>query len=114
MADNTLLRQRRATDAFRTRPDPLIHARMRLGIVSALAAGETLSFGDLKTLLGATDGNLSVHARKLEAAGYIECLKSFQNRTPKTEFRLTGTGRLALVAYLKQMERILALAREGP
>ncbi len=102
----------RAIQVLRVRPDPLIHGRIRLGIVSALAAGEQLSFGDLKTLLATTDGNLSMHARKLETAGYIECLKSFVNRMPKTEYRLTRKGRLALVQYLGQMEQMLALARQ--
>ena len=101
--------------ALKIQPDPLIHARIRLGIVSALLAGETLSFGDLKRLVDTTDGNLSVHARKLEEAGYIECLKSFQNRTPRTEYRLTKIGRKALVAYLKQLEEVLQLAQnENP
>ena len=108
MADKTKSRPMRA---LQVQPDPLIHARIRLGIVSALLAGETLSFGDLKTLVDTTDGNLSVHARKLEEAGYIECLKSFHNRTPRTEYRLTGRGRKALVAYLKQLEEVLQLAR---
>ena len=72
-----------------------------------------MSFSNLKQLLASTDGNLSVHARKLEDAGYIECLKSFQDRTPKTEYRLTRSGRRALETYLKQMERIIRLARQG-
>ena len=96
---------------FSTRPDPLIHGRVRLGIVSALAAGERLSFSDLKNLLDTSDGNLSTHARKLELAGYIECKKSFAGRTPRTEYRLTRQGRTALVQYLDQMEQMLALAR---
>ncbi|MFQ5571276.1 MAG: winged helix-turn-helix domain-containing protein, partial [Rhodothermales bacterium] len=91
--------------------DRLIHERIRLGIVSALAAGDALSFNDLKRLLDTTDGNLSVHARKLEDAGYIACLKSFDGRTPKTEYRLTEEGHRALEAYLTQMERIIQLAR---
>ncbi len=91
--------------------DPLIHARVRLGIVSALAAGETLSFRDLKTLLKTSDGNLSRHARKLEKAGYIKCIKSFQNRIPLTEYRLTSEGGAALLAYVEQMERMLQMAR---
>lgn len=103
----------RAADAFSTTLDRLIHERIRLGIVSALAAGDVLSFNDLKRLLDTTDGNLSVHARKLEDAGYVECLKSFDGRTPKTEYRLTDAGREALEAYLDQMERIIQLAREG-
>ena len=103
----------RAADAFQATLDRLIHERIRLGIVSALAAGDVLSFNDLKHLLDTTDGNLSVHARKLEDAGYVECLKSFDGRTPKTEYRLTDAGRRALETYLAQMERIIQLAREG-
>lgn len=97
--------------AFPGKLDKLIHERMRLGIVSALAASEVLSFTDLKNLLGTTDGNLSVHARKLEDAGYLSCHKSFEDRTPKTEYRLTEAGRAALDTYLAQMEEIMALAR---
>lgn len=93
--------------------DKLIHERIRLGIVSALAAGDVLSFNDLKALLATTDGNLSVHARKLEEAGYIACLKSFDDRTPRTEYRLTPEGRAALTAYLDQMEAIIQAARPG-
>ena len=111
---NTGARQQtRDADAFPAALDRLIHERIRLGIVSALAAGDVLSFNDLKRLLDTTDGNLSVHARKLENAGYVECLKSFDGRTPKTEYRLTDAGRAALEAYLEQMERIIHLAREG-
>ncbi len=91
--------------------DRLIHERVRLGIVSALAAGDVLTFNDLKALLGTSDGNLSVHARKLEDAGYIACTKTFDNRMPRTEYRLTDAGRKALEAYLDQMERIIQLAR---
>ena len=115
MADNTTRNARRAprNAAFPATLDRLIHERIRLGIVSALATGEVLSFTDLKTLLDTTDGNLSVHARKLEDAGYIACLKSFDGRTPKTEYRLTDTGRAALETYLDQMEQIIHLARDG-
>ena len=119
MADNDTTKsartrlQARAADAFQATLDRLIHERIRLGIVSALAAGDVLSFNDLKNLLDTTDGNLSVHARKLEDAGYVECLKSFDGRTPKTEYRLTDVGRRALETYLEQMERIIQLAREG-
>ncbi len=102
---------RPATEAFPPALDRLIHERVRLGIVSALAAGEQLSFNDLKRLLDTSDGNLSVHARKLEEAGYVACLKSFDDRTPKTEYRLTDAGRAALEAYLDQMERIIRVAR---
>ena len=93
--------------------DRLIHERMRLGIVSALAVNERLSFNDLKALLGATDGNLSVHARKLEAAEYIACTKSFEGRMPKTEYRLTDTGRRALEQYLAHMEALIRATRAG-
>ena len=103
----------RSADTFPAALDRLIHERIRLGIVSALAAGDVLSFKDLKRLLDTTDGNLSVHARKLEDAGYVECLKSFEGRTPKTEYRLTDAGHRALETYLEQMERIIHLAREG-
>ncbi len=93
--------------------DRLIHERMRLGIVSALAVNERLSFNDLKTLLRTTDGNLSVHARKLEEAGYIRCDKSFVGRLPKTEFRLTAAGKGALERYLDHMEAIIHATRDG-
>ncbi|HEX9728832.1 MAG TPA: transcriptional regulator [Gemmatimonadales bacterium] len=91
----------------------LIHERIRLGIVSALAANETLSFGELKDVLATSDGNLSVHARKLEDAGYIKVTKGFADRKPKTEYRLTAKGRRALEDYLAQMETILSAAREA-
>lgn len=91
--------------------DRLVHERIRLGILSALAATDRLSFNDLKGLLATTDGNLSVHARKLEEAGYIACTKSFDDRTPKTEYRLSLAGRRALDAYLSQMESIIQVAR---
>ena len=92
--------------------DRLIHERMRLGIVSALAANESLTFNDLKTLMATTDGNLSVHARKLEDAAYITCEKSFDGRTPKTEYRLTAAGRRALAGYLDHMEAIIRKTRD--
>ena len=91
--------------------DRLIHERMRLGIVSALAANEVLSFTELKRLLDTTDGNVSVHARKLEEAGYISCQKSFEGRMPKTEYRLTNTGRAALEKYLNHLEALLQAMR---
>ena len=91
--------------------DRLIHERLRLGIVSALAVNEALGFNDLKTLLGATDGNLSVHARKLEEAGYVECRKFFEGRLPRTEYRLTPAGRQALERYLDHMERLIRATR---
>jgi DNA-binding HxlR family transcriptional regulator len=87
--------------------DRLIHERMRLGIVSALAANPSLTFNDLKRLLKTTDGNLSVHARKLEEAKYISCNKSFERRVPKTEYTLTSTGRKALEKYLDHMEALI-------
>ena len=93
--------------------DRLIHERIRLGIVSALAVNEHLSFNDLKKLLKTTDGNLSVHARKLEEAGYIACEKSFEGRIPKTEYRLTPAGKGALERYLDHMEAIIRATRIG-
>ena len=92
--------------------DRLIHERMRLGIVSALAVNETLSFNDLKRLMSTTDGNLSVHARKLEEAEYISCTKSFEGRVPKTEYRLTAAGRRALERYLDHMEALIEATRD--
>jgi DNA-binding transcriptional ArsR family regulator len=92
--------------------DRVIHERLRLGIVSALAGNASLTFNELKEILKTTDGNLSVHARKLEDAGYIACEKSFDGRTPKTEFRLTDAGRRALTRYLDHMESIIRAARE--
>ncbi|MDD5543318.1 MAG: transcriptional regulator [Acidobacteriia bacterium] len=91
--------------------DRLIHERLRLGMVSALAANESLSFNDLKKLLKTSDGNLSVHARKLEEAKYISCSKSFEGRIPRTVFRLTSSGRRALERYLDHMEALIAAAR---
>ena len=93
--------------------EQLIHERTRLGIISALAVNETLRFNELKQLLGITDGNLSVHARKLEDAGYIACTKSFANRLPKTEYSLTTAGRRALEKYLNHMESLIRATREG-
>lgn len=87
--------------------DKVIHERMRLGIVSALAANEKLSFNDLKRVLNASDGNISAHARKLEDAGYILCEKSFSGRTPLTEYRITDSGRAALQKYLDHMEALI-------
>ena len=91
--------------------DRLIHERLRLGIVSALAANAVLTFTDLKRLLRTTDGNLSVHARKLEEAGYVLCTKTFEGRTPKTEFRLTPAGKIALNRYLDHMEALIQATR---
>jgi DNA-binding MarR family transcriptional regulator len=93
--------------------DRLIHERVRLGILSALAVNESLAFNDLKRLMKATDGNLSVHARKLEEAEYIQCSKSFDGRTPRTEYRLTTTGRKALERYLDHMEALIRVTRDG-
>jgi DNA-binding HxlR family transcriptional regulator len=93
------------------RLDQLIHERLRLGIVSALAAGGSLGFKDLKSVLGTTDGNLSVHARKLEDAGYITCTKTFADRIPHTEYRLTPLGRRAFDRYLAHMEALIQAAR---
>jgi DNA-binding HxlR family transcriptional regulator len=92
--------------------DRLIHERMRLGIVSALATNDSLSFNDLKRVLKTTDGNLSVHARKLEEAEYISCVKFFEGRVPRTEYRLTPKGRAALSEYLDQMEEWIRVTRE--
>ena len=92
--------------------DRLIHERTRLGIVSALAVNDSLSFNELKALLRTTDGNLSVHARKLEEAQYIACAKYFEGRMPKTEYRLTAAGRRALEKYLNHMEALIRATRE--
>ena len=93
--------------------DRLIHERTRLAIISALAVNTSLTFSELKELLGASDGNLSVHARKLEDAGYVSCTKSFAGRMPKTEYRLTPSGRRALEKYLNHMEALIQATREG-
>jgi DNA-binding HxlR family transcriptional regulator len=91
--------------------DRVIHERLRLGIVSALAINDSLSFNDLRRLLKTTDGNLSVHARKLEDAHYVSCHKFFESRIPRTEYRLTPTGRRALETYLRQMEDLIRRTR---
>jgi len=93
--------------------DRLIHERVRLGIVSALAVNRELTFNELKAMLKTTDGNLSVHARKLEEANYIVCTKSFDGRLPKTEYRLTAAGRRALERYLNHMEALIRATREA-
>jgi len=93
--------------------DRLIHERLRLGIISALAANESLTFSDLKSLMNTTDGNLSVHARKLEEAGYIACSKYFEGRLPKTEYKLAAAGRRALESYLSHMETLIKEMRNG-
>ena len=92
--------------------DRLIHERLRLGIVSALAVNESLTFNELKGLMQTTDGNLSVHARKLEDAGYVTCTKSFEGRVPRTVYRLTAPGRRALERYLDHMEALIRATRE--
>ena len=92
--------------------DRVIHERMRLGIVSALAANDALTFTELRGLLQTTDGNLSVHARKLEDAGYVTCTKGFEGRVPRSEYRLTSGGRRALARYLDHMEALIRAARE--
>ena len=92
--------------------DRLIHERMRLAIVSALAVNESLTFNELKRLLETTDGNLSVHARKLEEAGYVDCTKTFEGRVPRTDYRLSDAGRRALERYLSHMEALIRATRE--
>lgn len=106
---------RKARRSARTNPvdlDRIIHERVRLAIVSALAVNDTLSFNDLKALLETSDGNLSVHARRLEEAGYISCDKSFDGRVPRTEYRITAPGRRALQRYLDHMEALIQRVRE--
>jgi DNA-binding MarR family transcriptional regulator len=93
--------------------DRVIHERVRLAIVSALAVNDALTFGDLKALLDATDGNLSVHARKLEDAGYVSCSKGFDGRVPRTAYRLTAAGRKALEKYLTHMEALIRATRKA-
>jgi DNA-binding MarR family transcriptional regulator len=93
--------------------DRVIHERMRLGIVSSLAVNDSLSFNDLKAILRTSDGNLSVHARKLEEAGYLDCEKSFAGRKPHTVYRLTDSGRHALERYLQHMEAIIRATKHG-
>ncbi len=113
-AERESLRAVRGAEAERLAPptDRLIHERMRLGIVSALAVNDSLTFNELKALLKTTDGNLSVHARKLEEGGYVACTKSFDGRMPKTEYRLTTAGRRALERYLNHMEALIRATRE--
>lgn len=102
----------RAVDPVPAALDRLIHERLRLGIVSALAVNDELSFNELKTLLHTTDGNLSVHARKLEDARYITCTKTFEGRVPHTQYSLTATGISALARYLDHMEALIRATRE--
>jgi DNA-binding MarR family transcriptional regulator len=94
------------------RLDRVIHERLRLGIVSALAGAPSLTFGELKGILGATDGNLSVHARRLEEAGYVACTKGYDGRVPKTEFRLTEDGRRALRRYLDHLQALIEATKK--
>jgi len=96
-----------------TESDRLLYDRVRLGILSALAVNDTLTFSELKRLLAATDGNLSVHARKLENAGLVTCTKSFEGRLPKTEYRLTAAGRRSLEQFLNHMEALIRTTRES-
>ncbi len=109
----TALRRRPATGTGAVELDAVIHERVRLAIVSALAVNAELTFNDLKGLLEITDGNLSVHARKLEEAGYVRCTKTFVGRQPRTRYRLTAAGRRALEGYLEQMEAVIRAARQG-
>ena len=92
--------------------DRLVHERLRLGILSALSVNDSLTFPEMKKLLDTTDGNLSVHARKLEEAAYVACTKSFEGRVPKTEYRLTAAGRKALERYLDHMEALIHAMRD--
>jgi DNA-binding MarR family transcriptional regulator len=101
----------KAAESVSTELDKLIHERLRLGIISALAANDSMSFSDLKNLLQTTDGNVSVHARKLEEAGYVTCEKSFKGRVPLTEYRITAAGREALNRYLNHMEALINAMR---
>jgi DNA-binding transcriptional ArsR family regulator len=109
--DRTPLRVEEAAGQVSESLDKIIHDRTRLGIVSALAANEKLSFTDLKNLLNTSDGNISVHARKLEDAGYVMCVKSFRGRTPLTEYSITPAGRAAIDRYLNHMEVLITAMR---
>ncbi|HEX2168426.1 MAG TPA: transcriptional regulator [Longimicrobiales bacterium] len=107
--------KKRSKRVARTNPvelDRVIHERVRLAIVSALAVNDSLSFNELKKLLDTSDGNLSVHARRLEDAGYLTCVKSFEGRVPRTEYQLTAAGRRALKQYLDHMEALIRRVRE--
>ncbi|MDQ2747118.1 MAG: transcriptional regulator [Acidobacteriota bacterium] len=106
-----ILKVEKAAETVSGELDKTIHERMRLGIISALAANESLSFTDLKNLLNTTDGNISVHARKLEEAGYLTCEKSFKGRVPLTEYKITNDGREALNRYLNHMEALINAMR---
>jgi DNA-binding HxlR family transcriptional regulator len=109
-ADRTL--STRAQEPASLELDRIIHERLRLGILSALAVNTSLTFNDLKKLLNTSDGNLSVHARKLEEAEYVSCEKTFEGRMPKTEYRLTAAGRRALERYLDEMEALIRTTRK--
>lgn len=106
------LRVERAAERVLGELDKVIHERMRLGIISALAANDKLSFSELKNLLNTTDGNVSVHARKLEEAGYVTCEKSFKGRMPLTEYKITGEGKKALERYLNHMEALISAMKK--
>ncbi len=112
-AKRSALRVEKAAGTVSTELDKVIHERVRLGIISALAANESLAFTDLKNLLSTTDGNISVHARKLEEAGYLVCEKSFKGRVPLTEYRITKSGREALDRYLDHMEALINAMKGG-
>ncbi len=107
------LRIEKAAERVSGELDKVIHERMRLGIISALAANEKLSFTELKNLLNTTDGNISVHARKLEQSGYLTCEKSFKGRMPLTEYAITSSGKKALVRYLNHMEALIKAMKGG-
>ncbi|HEX4808102.1 MAG TPA: transcriptional regulator [Bryobacteraceae bacterium] len=114
-SDNTAKSPQRPQNALGTTVpdlDRVIHERMRLGIVSALAVNDSLTFNELKKLLQTTDGNLSVHARRLEEAAYVECTKSFEGRMPRTEYRLTALGHKAFERYLNHMEALIHAMRD--
>lgn len=111
LSDVRPLRVEKAAGQVSESLDKIIHDRTRLGMISALAANQKLSFSDLKNLLNTTDGNVSVHARKLEDAGYLVCEKSFKGRTPLTEYSVTADGRKALEKYLNHMEALIAAMR---
>jgi DNA-binding MarR family transcriptional regulator len=112
-AETNALRVEHAAERISGGLDKIIHERMRLGIISALAANERLSFNDLKKLLNTTDGNISVHARKLEEAGYLTCEKSFKGRLPLTEYAITTEGRSSLERYLNHMEALINAMKEN-
>jgi DNA-binding MarR family transcriptional regulator len=107
------VRKAAAPERHATQLDRLIHDRVRLGILSALAASPAMSFTDLRAALEVSDGNLSVHARKLEDAGYVACTKGFEGRTPRTEFKLTSAGRRAFEKYLDHMDALISASRRG-